>query len=149
MTEVHEEVRAEADNAGMTLTLSNIPAVTLTCDRNWIRQVLVGLVRNAIRHARDGGRIRLDAQAAADMATIAVTDNGPGIPPEDQPGIFERFSQAGSASSQGFGIGLALARWVIESHDGTITLESPVLRDTALGDAPGTKIAVRLALSSG
>ena len=63
--------------------------------------------------------------------------------------IFERFSQSGSASSQGFGIGLALARWVIESHDGTITLESPVPRDTALGDAPGTKIAVRLSLSSG
>jgi len=109
----------------------------------------VGLVRNAIRHARDGGRIRLDAQVNGDTAKIVVIDNGPGIAPEDQPGLFERFAQAGSASAQGFGIGLALARWVVETHGGDITLESPVPRDAALGDAPGTKIAVRLSLSSG
>ena len=149
ITEVHEEIRAEADNAGMTLTLSDIPDVTLTCDRNWIRQVLVGLVRNAIRHARDGGQIRLDARAGDQTTEIAVIDNGPGIAPADQPGIFERFTQSGSTSAQGFGIGLALARWVIDSHDGTITLESPVAPADALGDAPGTKIAVRLPLSTG
>ena len=99
--------------------------------------------------AKDGGMIRLDTQTGDQTAEIAVIDNGPGIAPADQPGIFERFTQSGSTSAQGFGIGLALARWVIDSHDGTITLESPVAPADALGDAPGTKIAVRLPLSSG
>ncbi len=147
MAEVGDEVRAELDNAGMTLGLSDMPDLTLSCDRNWIRQVLVGLVRNAIRHARDGGQVRLEATRDGDAACIAIIDNGPGIAPDAQPGIFERFAQTGTTSAQGFGIGLALARWVVETHDGAITLHSPVDRDAALGDAPGTKIAVRLPLS--
>ncbi|MFN3208021.1 MAG: ATP-binding protein [Roseovarius sp.] len=148
MAEVREEVGAEVDNAGMTLTTGSVPEVTLTCDRNWIRQVLEGLVRNAIRHARGGGQVRLEARMECDTALICVTDNGPGIAREDQPGIFERFAQAGSASAQGFGIGLALARWVVESHAGEITLQSPVGPADAIGDAPGTKIVVRLPRSS-
>nr|WP_260348985.1 ATP-binding protein [Alloyangia mangrovi] len=62
-----------------------------------------------------------------------------------QPRLFDRFAQgAGSARAQGFGLGLPLARWVIEQQDGSITIQSPLPRTEALGDAPGTKIAVRL-----
>lgn len=145
---VTEEVQAELDNAGMVLTRGLLPDVTLWCDPNWVRQVLVGLVRNTIRHARDGGRVQLSAERTGETAEIAVLDNGPGIATEDQGRIFDRFAQGDSEKTQGFGIGLALARWVIETHGGEISITSPAPRDQATGPAPGTKISVRLPLDA-
>ncbi|MFK7762471.1 MAG: ATP-binding protein [Roseobacter sp.] len=139
------EVQAEMDNAGMTLTTGDMPDITICCDRNWVRQVLVSLMRNAIRHARGGGLVRLNAEVGETYAGIAVVDNGDGIPTQDQKRIFDRFTQGSSATaSEGFGVGLALAHWVITEQQGNIALISPVLRDDALGSAPGTKIAVCL-----
>ncbi len=143
--EVRAEVQAEVDTAGMDLTTEAIPDHVVRCDPNWVRQVVVGLIRNAIRHARAGGRIRLGAEEDTDRAGLSVSDNGPGIDPEMQAHVFDRFVQGASVgASQGFGVGLALAKWVIEDQDGAITLTSPVPRDAALGVSPGTKIAVRL-----
>lgn len=145
MDDIAAEVRAELDNAGMILTRSETPQATLLCDPNWLRQVIVSLIRNAIRHARSGGALHLAATADTETAGISVTDNGPGIPEDEQPRIFDRFAQGSSATAnEGFGVGLALARWVIEEQGGTIALTSPVPRDEALGADPGTKIAVRL-----
>lgn len=122
-----------------------MPDLALRCDPNWVRQVVVGLIRNAIRHARDGGLVSVGAEVGTDRAGLAVSDNGPGIDPDVQARVFDRFVQGSAAgASQGFGVGLALAKWVIEDQDGDITLTSPVPADTRLGDAPGTKIAVRL-----
>ena len=139
-----QEVSAEVSSAGMTLTHDDIPEQTLMCDPNWARQIVVGLIRNAIRHARDGRRIHL-----AFGQGIEIVDNGPGIPADAQPDIFDRFSQAGGVTSAGFGIGLALAKWVTEAQGGTITVVSPLPRDRAIGSAPGTKICIRLPLGSG
>ncbi|WP_299964102.1 HAMP domain-containing sensor histidine kinase [uncultured Roseobacter sp.] len=145
VTEAAQEIEAEIDSAGMEMEITDIPSVTLHCDRNWVRQVIVSLIRNAIRHARAGGRLRLSARADARGAALSVTDNGPGVPPDAQARIFDRFAQGGSATAgEGFGVGLALAKWVIEAQDGEISLQSPLPRAEALGPAPGTKIAVRL-----
>ncbi|WP_371931498.1 ATP-binding protein [Roseovarius sp. MMSF_3359] len=144
LEEVTKEVQAELDNAGMTLSQAQEPGLSLNCDPNWVRQVLVSLISNAIRHARDGGQVRLEAARTEHGVELSVTDNGPGIPPKDQDRIFDRFAQAGQTQAQGFGIGLALARWVIDAQGGQITVTSPVGRDEALGSAPGTKISVRL-----
>uniref|UniRef100_A0A2A3JVQ3 histidine kinase n=2 Tax=Alloyangia mangrovi TaxID=1779329 RepID=A0A2A3JVQ3_9RHOB len=141
------ETAAEVSNAGMHLDRPTAPPAPLIveADRNWLRQVLTGLIRNAIRHARSGGALKLELRADGSEAEITLTDNGPGIPPDMQPRLFDRFAQgAGSARAQGFGLGLPLARWVIEQQDGSITIQSPLPRTEALGDAPGTKIAVRL-----
>jgi len=142
--QVVEEVQAEAGTEGLTLDVADMPARVVTCDPNWVRQVIAGLVRNAIRHAREGGRLRLAPVTDEAHSGLSVTDNGPGIAPGDQARVFERFAQAGRARGQGFGIGLALAKWVIEAQGGDIEVQSPVPRDEALGDAPGTKISVRL-----
>ena len=142
--QVVEEVRAELATESLTLDVAEMPAETVLCDPNWLRQVVVGLVRNAVRHAGDGGRLRLAPVADADGAGLSVTDNGPGIAPDEHARIFERFAQAGRAPGQGFGIGLALAKWVIEAQGGQIDLQSPVPRESALGAAPGTKISVRM-----
>ena len=144
--EVQAEIQAEIDSAGMELEVAPMPPSHLRIDLNWMRQVTVSLIRNAIRHARDGGRVRL--APLVDGRGLSVTDNGPGIAPQDQPRVFDRFVQgAASSQSQGFGVGLALARWVVEEQGGQITLSSPLPRTEALGDAPGTKISVRLPLA--
>lgn len=149
LDDISAEVRAEFDNAGMTLTTAAAPGATLVCDPNWLRQVVVSLLRNAIRHARSGGAAHLSAEVGPDSAEISVTDNGPGIPAQDQTRVFDRFAQGSSATAhQGFGMGLALAKWVIEEQGGRIELLSPLSGDAALGAAPGTKIAVRLPLAA-
>nr|WP_135506809.1 HAMP domain-containing sensor histidine kinase [Roseovarius aestuariivivens] len=144
--DVVEEIQAEVDNAGMQLETVAMPDVALHCDANWLRQVIVGLVRNAIRHARNGAKLRLAPDQANGLFGLSVTDNGPGIAPDDQNRVFDRFSQGGQPNAQGFGIGLALAKWVTEAQGGEISLQSPVEADEAIGTAPGTKISVRLPL---
>jgi len=137
------DTSAELDNAGVTVLNPPAPPLPVTGDKNWIRQVLTGLIQNAIRHARDGGKLSIHCEERNGSACVSVTDNGPGIDPADQARIFERFRQGDSAAkSEGFGIGLALAKWVVEQQNGTITLTSPLPASERLGDAPGTKVTL-------
>ncbi|MEL6964814.1 MAG: HAMP domain-containing sensor histidine kinase [Pseudomonadota bacterium] len=142
--EVVEEIRAELDNAGMQLEFGDMPEVAIRCDVNWLRQTIVSLFRNAIRHARAGERVHLAAEIGDETAGFRVLDNGPGIPAADRENIFDRFAQGGEGNRQGFGVGLALARWITEAQKGEIELVSPVPRAAALGEAPGTMVTVRL-----
>lgn len=144
MKTVEADIIAEMNSANMSLRMGDSPDCSLLCDPDWIRQVLISLLRNAIRHARAGGVAALEAKVAGDMVIISLTDNGPGVPAPAQEAVFERFVQGGGANSQGFGVGLALARWVIESHGGKITLTSPVPREKAAGAAPGAIISLYL-----
>lgn len=147
---IEQEIRAELDNAGMTLKVTPFEATVVMADPNWLRQVIVGLIRNAVRHARAGGQLQLSSASAGDLEGIALTDNGPGIADADQTRVFDRFVQVSPATSgQGFGVGLALARWVIEEMGGQIMLVSPLPPNEAIGTAPGTKIAVCLPVAKG
>lgn len=143
LAEVRAECASEIDNAGMVLNAAVPPDLALEVDPNWIRQVIVGLIRNAIRHARAGGRVDLEAKVTGDCTEISVIDNGPGIAPDDQARVFDRFQQGSSGHPQGFGLGLALARWVVEEHGGEIQIESPTGRT-----GNGTKISVRLPVAT-
>lgn len=147
--DVVEEVAAECDSAGMTLETVEVPPVAVTGDPNWLRQVVAGLVRNAIRHARGGGLVRLEPVVEAGMAGLAVVDAGPGIAAEDRARVFDRFGQGGAPNGQGFGLGLSLARWVVEAQGGEIALESPVVGGAGGGGGPGTKVTVRLPRAQG
>lgn len=144
---VVSDIQPEIDSANMLLETGHFPDCSLRCDMNWIRQVLLSLIRNAIRHARDGKVLLLSGQSMDGVVQIQLTDNGPGIPDIAQTRIFERFVQGGATNSQGFGVGLALARWVVEAHEGSITVVSPVPRDSALGPNAGTNVCIRLPLS--
>ncbi len=143
--EAANNMDAEINSAGMTLTLRTPPPspVAVIGDANWVRQVIGGLIQNAIRHARDGGRIELDTGTDAGMGRVAVTDHGPGIPPQEQQTIFGRFVQGrGGAVSEGFGIGLAFAKWIVEEQGGEISLISPLP-----GGGTGTKVTVGIPLA--
>ncbi|WP_430913565.1 ATP-binding protein [Methylobacterium sp. sgz302541] len=95
--------------------------VELLADREWLRQVVEGLVDNAFRHAAGVTRVTVALAAGAREAAITVTDDGAGFP-DDGGALFERFRRGAGPAESGFGIGLALARWVVERHDGEIRL---------------------------
>jgi signal transduction histidine kinase len=96
-------------------------------DPDRLEQVVDNLVANAIRHAPDGGLVELQARLAPEGAAIVVTDNGMGIAAEHLPHIFDRFYKVDAARASGAagsGLGLSIARAIVERHSGNITVES-------------------------
>jgi signal transduction histidine kinase len=85
--------------------------------------VLANLVANALRYASPAGAVRIAGRTAGDHVELAVIDDGPGIPPDLLPTVFDRFAK--SPESRGSGLGLAIARALVEAHDGRISAESP------------------------
>ena len=89
-----------------------------------VHQVVMNLVENAVRHSPRPGRVRLSAAQADPWVRIEVVDEGPGIPPEESARVFERFYRADRArASGGAGLGLAIARWIVDLHGGDIRAE--------------------------
>jgi signal transduction histidine kinase len=126
--ELISEIAVALPGRGVTLTNgvpSDLPA--LSADRERIHQVLFNLVDNAVRFTPAGGTVRVSARPENGAIEIAVADTGSGIPAEHLPRLFERFYRADPARSRGgggTGIGLAIARSVVEAHGGKITAES-------------------------
>jgi signal transduction histidine kinase len=100
---------------------------TLEVDPDRLTQVLRNLVRNAVVHTEPGGHIAVTAEPAGDHLVISISDDGPGIPPEQLERIFERFRRVDGSRSRdtgGSGLGLAIARAIVEAHAGTIRASS-------------------------
>ncbi|XXY46176.1 ATP-binding protein [Sorangium sp. So ce269] len=94
------------------------------CDRARIGQVLSNLLGNAVKFTPRGGSIGVRVQADAGHVLFAVSDSGPGIPPEQIPHLFERFWQGTAAARKGTGLGLYIARGIVDLHGGRIWAES-------------------------
>jgi signal transduction histidine kinase len=100
---------------------------SLDADAERVHQVLFNLVDNAVRFVPDGGEVTIAAQRHNGSVEISVADNGVGIPREHLPRLFERFYRGDAARSRdggGTGIGLAIARSVVEAHGGSIRAQS-------------------------
>lgn len=93
-------------------------------DQAWTAEAVGNIVKNCMEHTPPGGEICIRAQENPLFSEIIITDNGSGIAPEDLPHIFERFYKGKDDDSPGFGIGLALARTIIMSQNGTIKAEN-------------------------
>jgi signal transduction histidine kinase len=91
-----------------------------------IQQVLSNLVGNAVKFTPRDGRITVCAEQIEGEIRFGVIDTGPGIPPEQVPHIFGQFWQASSSDRRGIGLGLAIAKGIVEAHKGTIWVESQV-----------------------
>ena len=103
--------------------VSPLPAVQ--GDRERLRQVLLNLLGNALKYTVGGDEVEVRAAASNGRVEIAVTDHGPGIAPADQRLIFEKFGRATpSGSTPGAGLGLFIARSIVEAHDGSLEVES-------------------------
>lgn len=92
----------------------------LTADRDRLKQVLLNLARNALEAMPDGGKLGLEAAATPRVLTLAVTDSGPGLSPEARTRLFEPYY---TTKARGLGLGLAIARQIVEAHGGAIDVE--------------------------
>jgi signal transduction histidine kinase len=130
----------EAQQQGISMqieTSSDLPQVEV--DPGRMAQVLENLVNNALRYTPEGGRIVLSAEANTSTIKLHVQDNGVGITPEDLPYVFDRFYRSEkSRPRQGTesGLGLAIAKSIVEAHGGSLWVES------ALGE--GTTFTIAL-----
>ena len=98
-------------------------------DADRVHQVLGNLTENALRHASAHGAVVLAARSLGHAVELSVTDDGPGIPPDERERVFERFHRLDAARSVGgAGLGLAIARWIVELHGGRIRVEEPGAR---------------------
>jgi two-component system, OmpR family, sensor histidine kinase BaeS len=123
--------QSKADTAGVSLTVETTGDLPwLELDPGRIRQVLSNLVANALRYTPPGGAIKVHYSQVEKIALIDVQDSGPGIPETELPHVFERFYK--STDSGGMGLGLAIARHLVEAHGGTITAESEPGRGTTM-----------------
>jgi len=132
LTEATSSVHAQVQKHRHTLVVTPLPppaGLRVRADRGRVRQVLLNLLSNAIKFTPDGGRITVAAGPVngGSEIRIAVTDTGIGIATEDQPKLFQEFSQLDASASrkyEGTGLGLALSRRLIELHGGRIGVES-------------------------
>ena len=122
-----EAFRPAAESRRITLTLQTPETIAdLHGDEHRLEMVLTNLVGNALKFTPDGGRIDITLESDGHQARIRVRDSGPGISREDQKKIFDRFFRVDSPERQqgGAGIGLSLARQLVELHGGTLTVAS-------------------------
>lgn len=103
--------------------------VPVLADRERVLQVLANLIGNAIKHAK-GTPIALTLAERNGQAVFGVADQGPGIPPEELPHVFDRYWQGRKRKRNGAGLGLAIAKGIIEAHRGTIAVDSKLGRGT-------------------
>ncbi|GAA2685026.1 MULTISPECIES: HAMP domain-containing sensor histidine kinase [Actinosynnema] len=115
-------------------TVDAPPGSVVTADRARLHQVVQNLLDNATRHAPPGGEVRITARSVGEVFALVVQDDGPGIAEADRERVFERFTRGERASGGGTGLGLDIARWVVDLHGGSIRVV----------DAPGCRIEVTL-----
>lgn len=105
--------------------LSGDDSIPLLCDRNWLIEGIGNLVKNAFDHTKKGDRICIEWKQFPSVVQISIKDNGSGIHPEDLHHIFKRFYRSRfSKDTQGIGLGLPLAKAIVEAHSGTIESDS-------------------------
>jgi signal transduction histidine kinase len=99
------------------------PVVAIV-DQQRLTQAMMNLSRNAVEHTPDGTVVSLGSRVEGDAVLLWVEDNGPGIAPDAQRRIFERFARGASRHTEGAGLGLAIAKVIAEAHGGAIRLSS-------------------------
>lgn len=137
LREVFETAVILGEEAGLSLALSSLEPTTVMGDRTRLRQLLLNIVTNAIKYTPRGGHVELSAaRRGPDEIAITVRDTGIGIAANDLAHVFDRFWRADRARSRasergGFGLGLAIAQWIVQAHGGTISVQSRLGRGTA------------------
>jgi signal transduction histidine kinase len=128
LSDTLESFQAQASQQGIALSASIAPQVGMvTMDTARIGRVLNNLISNALRHTKSGGQVQLIAERQAGLVSIKVMDSGEGIAPEDLPFVFDQFYRGEKSRSRqtgGAGLGLAIARGIIQAHGGEISVES-------------------------
>lgn len=132
LEDLTERFLTRADQEQKTIRLECDESITMEFDETWLPEAVSNIVKNALDHTVAGNRIDICCSETALFYQIIIKDNGSGIHPEDINHIFKRFYRSRfSKDKQGAGIGLTLAKTIIEMHGGSITVESKSGRGTA------------------
>lgn len=126
-TTTADQMRLLAEDKSVTLSYETVGPVEVDGDQARLRQVVVNLLDNAIKYTPAGGSVNVGVGLSNGRAVLEVADNGPGIPNEAMPHIFERFYRVDKARSRqmgGVGLGLAIVKSIISAHGGVIKVES-------------------------
>ena len=125
VTEAMDALRPQIEARGVTLTVDVPPDLPLIqADRGQITRVIAELVTNALAATPAGGAIAICGAPQGDVVALSVGDTGRGISPDDLSRIFEPFARASAAPAGGTGLGLPIARRLVEAHGGQLTVES-------------------------
>jgi heavy metal sensor kinase len=122
-----DQMRLLTSDRNLSIDTQSVPELWIDADKLWIRRAIVNLLHNAIKYSRDGGTIVISAGMEKSRVRLSIRDYGIGILPQDLPHIFGRLYRADPARSRdsgGVGLGLALVKWIIEAHKGSIRVES-------------------------
>ena len=116
-----EDARLIVPQAGIVIQAP--PTMLIDADPERLHQVMMNLLSNAVRYSPESEPIRVSLEATGSQVSIVVEDRGPGIPPEELDRVFDRYHRADDrpARSRGFGLGLAISKWIVDLHGGTIT----------------------------
>lgn len=119
------ELTTRAAHEGKTIILDGSDADVIRCDASWTGEAISNIVKNALDHMDAGGTVRIAWEVSAFTGMIRISDNGSGIAPEDIHHIFKRFYRSClSLDAQGIGLGLSLAKSIVEGQGGSISLQS-------------------------
>ena len=135
-----EDMRPLLIRARFTVMRQRNDSAPVEVDPDWLRQILGGIIGNAVKHAGAGATLRLTSGAANGESYCEITDDGPGLASERRTDLATRFANGVGAAPGSFGIGLSLARWVTEAQGGSLVLTSPV--------AGGRGFSARISLPS-
>lgn len=129
MGEIEQHFSYRARQEQKTLQFSGPETTMLFCDREWFMEAVSNLAKNALDHTKSGDTVSISWRELPSQVCITVTDTGSGIHPEDIYHIFKRFYRSRfSKDTQGVGLGLPLAKAIIEAHDGMIQVDSALGR---------------------
>ncbi len=127
--EVFREARVLAKDRNLKLVVLDFEPVRIKGDADRLKQLLLNLISNAIKFTPDGGQIMINLRKSETDAIVDVGDTGIGIAPDDLKRIFDRFYQAEPSrvrKGEGSGLGLSIARWIVDAHGGKIRVTSEV-----------------------
>ncbi len=141
-----DDVAGLTKRRGITVKTYLDAGLLIVGDPDWTRQVIGGLLENAVRHSPQGGEIRIKAAQKRTNLRLTISDQGNGMNADELKQVFGRFERGeASRKGAGFGVGLALAKWVVETQAGTINLYSPSrLAFNGPSKGPGTDVVLEM-----
>ncbi len=133
ISEIYRDARVLASAGNLTFEIHDFQPVRIQGDSDRLKQLFLNLVSNAIKFTPEGGSVIINLRRSYDDAVVEVVDTGIGIAPEDLAHVFDRFYQADPArvrKGEGSGLGLSIAKWIVEAHNGRIEIASDVGKGT-------------------
>ena len=121
-----ERTEILAELGDVSVIVQDCGNISLNCDKKWMSEAIINILKNCIEHSKSGGMVTVSAFQNKLFTTIIIKDNGSGIPKNELPHIFERFYKGSGSDENSIGIGLSLAKAIIEKNNGYISVKSKV-----------------------